>query len=210
MQCPLCLQEETEVYCHDKQRLYQRCLVCNLVFVPSMYFLSAKDEKERYDQHENLKNDEGYRQFLLQLVTPMLDYLKPGDLGLDFGSGPEPVLAALFNLYHFNVKLYDPFYANVPKVLQGQYNFISATEVVEHLYYPAQVFQQLIGILNPRGVMGLMTNFLPAKDAFSGWWYKNDPTHVCFYSEATFCWIAEKWKLNIEYSNGDVIILRKK
>lgn len=209
MQCPLCLQEETEVYYHDKERSYQLCLVCNLVFVPSTYFLSAKEEKARYDLHENDKKNDGYKQFLMQLVTPMLRYLKPGDLGLDFGSGPEPELGALFNLYDFNVELYDHFYANTSQVLNQQYNFITAAEVVEHLHHPAQVFQLLIGLLNPHGVLGLMTNFLPNKDAFSSWWYKNDPTHVCFYSEATFAWIAEKWKLHIEYCKGDVIIFRK-
>jgi hypothetical protein len=180
------------------------------VFVPSKYFLSAKDEKARYDLHQNNTSNKGYKQFLMQLLKPMLQYLKPGDKGLDFGSGPEPVLEDLFKVHDFNVKLYDPFYANNPQVLNREYNFISATEVAEHLYYPARVFQQLHKMLSSSGVMGLMTKFLPAKDAFSSWWYKNDPTHVCFYSEATFDWIAQELILDVEYCEGDVIIFRKK
>lgn len=210
MQCPLCLKEKNEPYFRDKVRAYQHCLVCGLVFVPPSYFLSAKDEKARYDLHQNNPNDEGYTQFLLQLATPMFSYLKPDDAGLDFGSGPEPALAGLFNLYDFNVELYDPFYANTPQVLNRKYNFITATEVAEHLHHPAQVFQQLVEMLCPHGLLGVMTKPQPPKNAFSGWWYKNDPTHVCFYSEKTFCWMAEKWKLHIEYSKGDVIIFRKK
>jgi hypothetical protein len=209
MQCPLCFQEETELFHQDKVRSYQRCLVCELVFVPPKYLLSAQDEKTRYDLHENNSNNEGYKQFLLQLVTPMLDFLEPGDKGLDFGCGPEPVLESLFDSDQFKIDLYDPFYANKPEVLAEKYNFITSTEVVEHLYYPAQVFQHLVEMLCKNGTLGLMTKPLPDKATFSTWWYKNDLTHVCFYSEATFAWIADKWQLNIEYRKGDVVIYRK-
>lgn len=209
MQCPLCLEEKNESYFHDTTRTYQHCLVCGLVFVPPVYFLTEAEEKARYDLHQNNPNDKGYQEFLMQLVSPMLKFVKPGDSGLDFGSGPEPALAALFRSNDFNVELFDPFYANGTRLLERQYNFITATEVVEHLHHPAAVMEQLFGMLNPRGVLGIMTKPLPAKEAFSGWWYKNDPTHVCFYSEATFRWIAERWKLQIEYREGDVIIFRK-
>jgi len=209
MQCPLCLEEINEPYHQDKIRSYQHCLVCNLVFVPSGYFLLEKEEKVRYDLHQNNGADEGYKQFLTQLLTPMLNYLKPDDEGLDFGSGPEPALAALFGSHNFNVRLYDPFYANFPQVLNLKYNFITASEVVEHLHFPAKIFEQIIQMLHPQGVFGIMTKALPPKASFTNWWYKNDLTHVCFYSEATFQWIAKKWKLNVEYHKGDVIVFRK-
>ena len=35
--------------------------------------------------------------------------LKPGDYGLDFGCGPEP-LAAMLSEHGFSVALYDPFF----------------------------------------------------------------------------------------------------
>lgn len=209
MQCPLCLEEKNEVYFQDKVRSYQRCLLCDLVFVPSQYFLSANDEKARYDLHDNNPNDDGYKQFLSQLLTPMLSLLKSGDKGLDFGSGPEPALAALFRSHQFNVALYDPFFANTPQVLSRQYNFITASEVIEHLHNPAVVFEQLFEMLSTGGVLGVMTKNQVSKSAFPNWWYKNDPTHVCFYSEATFTWIQQKWKLNIEYHKGDVTIFSK-
>jgi len=165
-------------YHHDKMRAYRHCLVCDLVFVAPQYFLSAKEEKARYDQHHNNPNDEGYKQFLLQLAAPMLSYLEPGNAGLDFGSGPNPALALLFRSHNYNITLYDPFFANTPQVLNRQYNFITACEVVEHLYHPAAIFEQLVEMLSPHGILGIMTKAQPPKDDFSNWWYKNDLTHV--------------------------------
>lgn len=209
MKCPLCLKEENELFYQDNVRSYRCCSVCHLVFVPSDYFLSAKDEKARYDLHQNSADNEGYVSFLSQLVRPMINYLHPKDTGLDFGSGPEPALASLFRDNGFNVRTYDPFYANTLDVLQDNYSFITATEVVEHLHHPSIVMEQLVGMLNPDGLLGIMTKSLPAKTTFRSWWYKNDLTHVCFFSEKTFRWIAEHWKLKIEYKSGDVIIFRK-
>jgi len=37
-----------------------------------------------------------------------------------------------------------------------------------------------------------MTNTLTTDDAFDSWYYRRDPTHVCFYSEVTFKVIAEQ------------------
>lgn len=209
MHCPLCFNENNELYHRDKIRSYQRCLVCELVFVSPEYYLTAKNEKARYDLHQNNPNDEGYKQFLSQLVLPMLTYLKAGDFGLDFGSGPEPALATLFRSHNYSIKLYDPFYVKNPELLDGQYNFITATEVVEHLHHPATVFNKLVEMLSSKGILGIMTKTLPSQKTFSSWWYKNDFTHVCFYSDTTFGWIAKKWKLEIEYQQGDVMIFRK-
>jgi hypothetical protein len=42
--------------------------------------------------------------------------------------------------------------------------------------------------------------------AFSRWHYKNDPTHICFYSEATLKWLAAKYHLQMELIDKDVAI----
>lgn len=209
MQCPLCLEQNNEPYHRDKLREYQHCLVCDLVFVPANYYLSAEDEKARYNLHFNNPNDDGYKQFLMQLAAPMFERLKPDAAGLDFGSGPEPALAALFRARNFNTTLFDPFFANNQQVLKQQYNYITSSEVVEHLHAPAQVFSQLVQLLTSGGILGVMTKMQVSKTAFANWWYKNDPTHVCFYSDKTFHWITKKWKLHIEYCKGDVTIFRK-
>ena len=48
------------------------------------------------------------------------------------------------------------------------------------------------------------------KEEFDKWWYKNDPTHVCFFSKETFAWLGDKYKLDVEVLTDQVILLTKK
>lgn len=105
--------------------------------------------------------------------------------------------------------IYDVFYAPDTHVLEQSYTFITATEVLEHLAQPGRVLALLLGQLKPGGYLGLMTKRVTTPDAFSRWHYINDPTHVCFFSEATFRWWAEKHQLTVEFPGNDTVILGK-
>ncbi len=177
--------------------------------MPSEYHLSAADEKVRYDLHHNDPEDRGYRDFLLQLFLPVRQCLRAGDRGLEFGSGPVPVMASMFRDEGFDIKTFDPFYADNPNVLCGQYDFITASEVVEHLRNPHDELDLLHRLLKPGGILGIMTGMLEGSEEFGAWVYKNDKTHICFFSSPTFIWIAGKWGAEIVYSFGNVVILRK-
>jgi hypothetical protein len=80
--CPLCRTENVSEYAKDKRRHYCQCQVCSLVFVPSRQFLSAADEKKRYDLHQNSPQDMNYRRFLSRLFIPLQKKLTPGSHGL--------------------------------------------------------------------------------------------------------------------------------
>ena len=86
---------------------------------------------------------------------------------------------------------------------------MTATEVIEHLYEPDKVWQQWLNLVKPEGWIGLMTKLVIDVDAFAGWHYKNDPTHVVFFSRQTFQFLAERDKLELEFVGNDVILLRK-
>ncbi|MFH1965250.1 MAG: hypothetical protein ABIJ42_06865, partial [Acidobacteriota bacterium] len=90
--CPLCHFDSCSFFYRDREREYFRCPECSLVFVPPEYHVSADEEKERYDLHLNDPGDQGYRDFLRELFLPVRNCLRNGDRGLDFGSGPVPVL----------------------------------------------------------------------------------------------------------------------
>ena len=94
--CPLCRAEDISIFSTDKRRNYLRCTVCGLVFVPPAQFLSAADEKKRYDLHQNSPEDVGYRRFLARLFIPLEHGLARGSSGLDFGSGRDPTLSRMF------------------------------------------------------------------------------------------------------------------
>lgn len=206
--CPLCGSDSNILFHEDKIRRYRRCSSCALVFVEPQFHLSPADEKVEYDLHENDVNDPGYRRFLSRLLHPMLNRLEPESLGLDFGCGPAPALASMFAEHGQKMRVYDPFYAPDTSVLQDQYDFITASEVVEHLHHPATDFAQLFAHLKPGGVFGIMTKLVISQQAFANWHYIRDRTHVCFYSEPTFAWLADQYHTGFEQIGSDVIILQ--
>lgn len=205
--CPLCGKEQAEDYCEDRRRLYFHCGMCDLVFVPPEYRLSPELEKSEYDLHDNRPDDPGYRRFLSRLAKPLLEKLKPGLSGLDFGCGPGPTLSVMMEEAGHTVDLYDHFYCSDSSVFQKRYDFITASEVVEHLGNPKRVFAQLFQMLKPGAPLGIMTKLHSDPQSFKNWHYIQDPTHICFYSRRTFQYLSEIYHLDIEFIGRDVIIL---
>ncbi len=208
MTCPLCTSV-TELWFIDSRRSYNRCNVCALVFVPIAEHLSASAEKAEYDLHQNDPTDEGYRQFLRRLATPLIARLPVRARGLDFGCGPGPALVMMLEDAGYSCEKYDVFYFPCSTVLAQQYNFICMTEVVEHLAHPESVLNQLWSRLLPGGILAIMTKRVIDLQAFSRWHYKNDMTHVAFFSEETFQYLARHWSASIEFIDKDVVFLIK-
>lgn len=184
MPCPLCSNSNTALFRRDKKRDYYQCSRCGLVFVPQGFHLAPADEKSRYDLHQNDPENTGYRNFLRRLLTPVTQRIKKNAKGLDFGSGPEPVLAKMFKEEGYPVNVYDIFYAPDTEALDASYDFITLSEVAEHLAEPGKVIGELVSILNPGGILALMTQPVVDKSLFDRWHYKNDLTHISFFSES--------------------------
>ena len=208
--CPLCEGSDGVPFFSDATRTYLHCPVCDFVFVPPAFHLTEKEEKARYDFHQNNPNDAGYRRFLAQLVEPMIPLLQPGATGLDFGCGPGPTLSVLFRESGVEMDLYDKYYAPRPEVFEKHYDFITATEVVEHLRQPGRDLKRLIDLLNPGGLLGVMTRSRPAPECFEAWYYRNDPTHIGFFSQTTFRWIAAAFEASLLMPSRDVVLFLKK
>jgi hypothetical protein len=172
--------------------------------------LSSAAEKARYDTHQNSPGDQRYRQFLSRLFNPINERLTPGSHGLDFGSGPGPTLSVMFEEIGHSMAIYDYFYAREPSVLERQYDFITATEVLEHLHNPREELDRLWSLLKTGGWLGIMTQILQDQKAFARWYYKNDPTHICFFSRPTFEWLAVYLRAEIIYANKDVVLFSKR
>tara|TARA_Y100000588_G_scaffold159460_1_gene173400 strand:- start:669 stop:1274 length:606 start_codon:yes stop_codon:yes gene_type:complete len=196
-------------YFEDKRRVYLQCQQCELVFVKPDQRLEANEEKAHYDLHENDPGDAGYRRFLSRIADPLTDKISSNSYGLDFGCGPGPTLSIMLEEAGHTMELYDIYYHPETSVLEKTYDFMTATEVIEHLYHPDKVWQQWLNLVKPKGWIGLMTKLVIDVDAFAGWHYKNDPTHVVFFSRQTFQFLAERDKLELEFIGNDVILLRK-
>ena len=210
LHCPLCSNTNSTFFFEDKNRHYLRCPGCRLIFVPKHFWLAAKDEKAIYDLHENDAQDQGYRQFLSRLSGPLLKKLSANQKGLDFGCGPGPALANILTEKGHRVDLYDPFYYNDLQIFDKTFDFICATEVVEHLQDPAKVFSNLFRMLNPGGWLGIMTKLATDIDRFRQWHYIRDMTHICFFSRNTLEYIARQFDAKIFWVANDVILLQKK
>lgn len=208
--CPLCQGHQTTVFFSDRKRDYLQCQGCLLVFVPSEQHVSETEEKAIYDLHQNAPDDPGYRRFLARLSDPLSKRLAAHATGLDYGCGcgPAPALPGLLAEKGYSVQRYDPFYANDPTLLTQRYAFITCSEVVEHFRCPGREFARLFAMLQPRGHLGIMTKRVLDAEAFSRWHYKNDPTHISFFSIDTFQWLADKYRCRVEFAQQDVAIFQ--
>ena len=210
LSCPLCkTMGDNSFFYSDKCREFYRCSVCTLTFVPPSQLPSKETEKAEYEKHLNSPEDMGYRKFLSRLFTPIQERIPPKSFGLDFGSGPGPTLSVMFEEEGHQMSLFDPFYAPDTKVLTRKYDFITASEVVEHFHDPAKDLVLLWSLLKPGGWLGIMTKLALDQTAFSKWHYKNDPTHVCFFSNKTMEWLAGKWQAELFLIGSDVILFQK-
>ena len=206
--CTLCSHPHTDLFHKDRSRSFFRCSNCGLIFVPAEHHLSTELEKARYDTHQNSSEDEGYRQFLSKILPPLLSKIGSGDRGLDYGSGPTPVLAQMLNEKGYETVCYDPFYFHNPALLAKRYDFITCTEVVEHFRDPITEWKKLINLVKKGGWLAVMTQLTLEDLDFGRWYYKNDTTHICFYAKQTFHWIADQYFQSIECYNERVVLLQ--
>lgn len=208
MTCPLCESLETQKSYVVKQRDYFTCSECHLVFADPQKLLDAFDEKERYSHHQNDIKDEGYLQFLDRLLIPLQTYIEKTQHGLDYGSGPYPMLTEVLTKRGYQLDAYDPFFAS-EGIQAENYDYLVVCEVAEHFYYPKVEFQKLCKLLRPQGKLALMTSIrYPAID-FLKWYYIQDDTHVAFYAPETVMWISRYFDLKILYFEKNVVIFEK-
>ena len=207
--CPLCLSVRIVDYSKDRLRDYLSCENCQLVFVPQQFHLSSADERAQYDLHENNPDDSGYRKFLSRLADPLGERLAANSQGLDFGCGPGPCLSLMLEEQGHSVALYDLYYADNRSAFERDYDFITATEVIEHLSQPMSELQRLWNLLKPGGYLGLMTKLVADAEKFANWHYKTDPTHISFFSAESFEYLGLKWGSAPVIIGADVIIFQK-
>ncbi len=230
--CPLCNNQNVNLFYQNKVRNFLLCDNCNLIFVPSEFHLTNKDEKNEYDLHDNDISDIYYRKFLNRLAAPVLEKLKNDNFfdhgiipkGLDFGCGFAPALVAILEGNGCMVEKYDKFYFTETSVLKNNnYDFITTTEVVEHLANPHDELLRLWNCLkNSNSFLAIMTKLVDSdafadKKIFANWHYIRDLTHISFYSQKTCEYIAgnlfksidNKDGVNIDFIGNDVVIFNK-
>ena len=207
--CPLCHDAGEKAVNPAHGRDYHACGICDLVFMQPDQRPDAETERARYDTHRNDVADPGYRAFLRRLMDPLVERLRPGAEGLDYGSGPGPALSIMLGEAGFPTAVYDPFYAPDRAPLARTWDFITCTETAEHFFEPAAEFERLDSLLRPGGILALMTTMRDDSCPLDEWWYVRDFTHVCFYSARTMIWIARRHGWGLERPHANVALFRK-
>ena len=214
MSCPLCQSSTVIDYTSDKRRDYLQCTTCDLVFVEPSFLPSEENEKQEYALHENSFEDEGYRKFLGKVLAPLTPFINSNTkkplTALDFGCGPAPVLAQMLCNEGVATETYDPFFANNTDVLQRKYDIVTCTEAIEHFHQPHREWEIFNKLVANDGVLAIMTKRVIDKARFAQWHYKNDPTHVCFFSEKTFHYLARRDGFEVAFPANDVFLMFKK
>jgi hypothetical protein len=172
---------------------YYKCGHCAFIFLDPAQIVAPVTEKKRYEQHQNSFENAGYVQMFRTFIEQIKPFLKePTERALDFGCGPVPVLARLLeNEGIKEVHVYDKYFYPGRTLKKTDYDLITCTEVVEHLAEPLKYFKLFHSLLSECGMLAVSTNFYPpAPGDFIKWWYKNDITHISFFSMRTISWIA--------------------
>ena len=207
--CPLCPDGEPAWFAEVRNHPYYQCDTCRLIFMEPAYRPSPDDEIAQYETHDNDPADQRYRRFLDRLAQPLVERLPATATGLDYGAGPGPTLSIMLAERGYDMTIYDPFYADHPEVLEHHYDFITCTETAEHFFRPGEEFKRLDRLLRPGGWLGLMTLRRDPAKPFAEWHYLRDPTHVCFYDDATLHWIAEHFGWQLEIISQSVALFGK-
>ena len=206
--CPLCGAVDSYAL-PVAGKHYHPCRSCELVWLDGADHLGPSAEKAVYDGHDNQVDDPRYRHFLMRAFGEVLSRVPPPASGLDFGCGPGPALIAMGREAGYQMAGYDKFYADLPDLLTRQYDFITSTEVIEHIADPRAALDVLWGCLKPGGILVLQTQRVLDDDRFKTWRYRHDPTHIVFFAEASFRALAIRWQADVLFPHGDVVVFTK-
>ncbi|WP_434638103.1 class I SAM-dependent methyltransferase [Sulfurimonas sp. NW7] len=203
--CPLCQNSAGLLY--EENQRYFACKVCHGIFVDETDLPDAQSEKERYELHDDNTEDAGYRKFVSPITANIEKDFSKKAKGLDFGAGTSQIITKVMQEKGYDISPYDPYFHPNKALLENKYDYIASCEVIEHFYRPAKEFTLLKSMLKEKAKLYLMTDMYDERVEFSSWYYKNDPTHVFFYTKKTFEWIEKKFGFSNLFIEKRLIIL---
>lgn len=203
----------TKKVVHAKFGTFYWCDECDFIFKDARDYVSTRQELQIYNNHNNSIEDPRYVAYFKKFIDEAIDVKKNKfQTGLDFGSGPSPVLATILKQdYQIDMDIYDLNYAPDKVYVNKTYDLITCTEVVEHLENPQAYFELFASLLKEGGLLAMMTLFHPDNaDEFLDWHYIRDRTHISLFTPKTLQRLAAQVNLEVAYHNDYRYITFKK
>lgn len=210
--CKICNSPTEELLDKQMKVTYDVCQKCDFISKQKEYHLSAEDEHGRYALHNNFLDNEGYVNIFNNMIESHVRPLKNVKTILDFGCGPYPTLKILLERLDYKVSIYDPYFEKDLSYRDQKYDLIVTTEVIEHMVNPMKELTHMLGLLEDKGYLLIMTLFREMdEERFLTWWYRRDRTHISFFNETTFNYIQAKFDLiEVSNNNKNIIVFQKK
>jgi hypothetical protein len=218
--CVFCLSSET-VERSIRDRSFHACQACGGIYLDRRHLLDPASEKARYGKHNNNLSNTGYREYLERFIVSVFSFsaLLSGDEGsigtiFDYGSGPTPALVTLLREKGYEARGWDPYFASdTPRFNHGA-DLVTSLEVVEHFADPVRDFSLMADCVRGGGFLAVGTQLVldspDSIDFFAHWWYREDPTHISFYSKKALVLVAERAGLEYLGSDGKSVYLFRK
>lgn len=210
--CKICSQELVLFFDDYMQCNTYHCEACEFIFKDNAAIISTEKELKVYQQHNNTLENLGYvamfEAFIAKSITPHQKNIRTV---LDFGSGPNPVLATLLAQKGFQTEYYDKFFSPQKVYENKRYDLITCTEVIEHISDIQALMELFSEHINPNGYLALMTQFHPNDpEAYLNWWYRRDPTHISFFRPHSFSVLAQQHGFSLRFHDEKKLVLLQK
>lgn len=184
---------------------YFLCGVCGFCFAPEFLQWSLKDFEHRIYNDDYVLIDPDYLSDRPEQNAKVLQSLFGETKGqirhLDYGGG-NGLMSKLLREKQWDSVSYDPFIDREIATVSdlGKFNLITAYEVLEHVPDVQQLLDDLLLLLDERGVL-LFTTLLSDNNIKPNerltWWYASPRNgHISLYSKESLCHLAVRANMN--------------
>ncbi|WOT05286.1 methyltransferase domain-containing protein [Shewanella youngdeokensis] len=204
--CPLCFSDNSTLFFENKKRCLYHCQLCKMVFADANSHLPPNAEQQQYRRANNKRRQ--LSQFLFELVSQCETSEKPL-LGLNFGRTLDSKSLRRITQRGHQINQYDPSIAPWNKQLMQHYDFICCYRVFEHFRLPNKEWALISELIKPGGWIAISTPLLTELNGFDKWHHKNNLTHVSFYQQQSFKYLAESVGFKLLFAANDLILVQK-